>query len=765
MRYHKLIIIFALAFTLGTGVFAQQKKLLRQANKLFGGNHFTDAIPLYKEALAAGDNDEAILKLADCYRELRNFKDAEVWYKKGVDKKAAKPQDVFYYAYILKSNGKYEFAKEQFQAYSKLNPVDKKGPMSVQGCDYALKLITEKPLYEIKPMTGINSQTSDFSPVIWTGGLLYTSARGDGGATVKINTFTGEPFTEMYFARRDANKTLGQPALFAPELATDYDEGPASFDTTGGILYFTRSVPIGNNNPELMSNVKIRLKLFSAKFTDQGWKDIKELPFNGVYNTGHPFITNNGKKLIFISDMPGGKGGTDLYSADKIGEGWGAPKNLGPDVNTEGHEMFPQIAPDGALYFSSDMLPGLGGLDVFRAEDAGGKFTNPTNLKSSLNSSWDDFGIMFDSSGKDGYVCSNRPGGMGSDDIYSIAKLPDDTIPSQNPTDTSANANNNNNNNGNNNNSNNAMQMRINGKVFELTVKPLPSGEMDKQRGSALQNSKVTLNSGDKTVGSATTGANGDYGIDEKKPGAYKLTASKSGYFTQQIDLNIAEGTGMPSNETFNFELEKIIKDQRHANMPNVYFDFDKSDLRDETKTKLDMVARIMLQNPGITLELGGHACPKGTDNYNLSLSQRRSKAVEAYMKEKGVPVKQMFTKGYGESTLAIPDPKSEAEYEANRRAEFVVRQIDEAANAMATTTKKAFESQSKVAQTNATTFFRGVEINNTPTTAVAFHQIKKGDTLFAIAKAYNTTVDELIRLNNLDGNRIKEGKKLKIRD
>jgi outer membrane protein OmpA-like peptidoglycan-associated protein/tetratricopeptide (TPR) repeat protein len=734
------------------------KALLRKADRLYEGNFFSEAIPFYKEALAQGEQERAILRLANCYRELRNYKEAEVWYKKAVDKKFVGKEDLYNYGCMLKANGKYEQAIEEFEKYIKVNQQDKKGPLQLAACRYALELVSEPPRYEVKPVPNLNSTSSDFSPVIWTGGLMFTSARGEGLPPIRTNGFTGEPYTDLYFSRRDANRQLGKAALFAPELSTPFDEGPAAFDTTGGILYFTRSIPVGTNNPELGSSVKIQLRLYQAKFSDQGWKDIKEVTSLNVkgYNTGHPALARNGKKLYFISDRPGGKGGTDLYVAEKVGDGWGAPKNCGPEVNTEGNEMFPFVANDGTFYFSSDLLPGLGGLDIFKTTESNGKFSKPENLGTSLNTSFDDFGFMLDSTGIEGYISSNRPGGKGSDDIYAIKYIPPST-------DTAAVADKDGKGGkGNNGTGELKPRLRLGGKVYEVDLQPDGQGGFTRLGRNNANNAKVSLKEDGKIIANSTTGISGEYGIDERKPGKYDLEASKKGYWKKSIEIQIREGEPVGFGESYDFELEKILVDQKNSNMPNVYFDLDKAELREETKTKLDMIAKIMIQNPHVVIELAGHACPLGTDRYNMSLSDRRAVAVRNYLLEKGVPKDQVFPKAYGETQLAVPNPKTEADYEANRRAEFVVRKINETpdlGNVIDPRTKRATEKAVVTAPNN----FRGVEIKDN--TQVVFHTIRKGDTLFSLAKQYDTTVDELIRINNIDGDKIKIGQKLRVRE
>ncbi len=399
---------------------------LSKGKKLFDRNLFLEAIPYFQEEANSSNKDskvEALSMLADCYRITGQFELAEKTYKELFKKNKKDPGTVLKYAHSLKSSAKYSEAKEEYKLYSKMNPNDKMGPIYVQSCDSAQKWLDETIGQEAKNLDKANSKDPDFSPVFYKDGFVFTSSRE--GSKKRLISFNGGNEVlklDLYYEPI----TGGLNALPNPtnlkKLNTPNHEGPATFSAKGDTIYFTRTV--SGKKDKQTNRVLNSLQVFMSIQDSTGkWsKPQSAFDFNSnSYSVGQPSLSPDGKTIFYMSDMAGGKGFTDIYYSEKTANGkWGPPINVGDGVNTFGHELFPFIAANGKLYFSSDVHPGMGKLDIFSAELIDGKWTNIQNLKPPINSISDDFGIAFDKTCKVALFSSDRFNGKGSDDIYSF---------------------------------------------------------------------------------------------------------------------------------------------------------------------------------------------------------------------------------------------------------------------------------------------------------------------------------------------------------
>ncbi len=415
-----VILLLALAFQPAQ---AQDGKL-RKANKLFEKFSYPEAAEAYKKILAKEDSPEAKIKLAECYRMMNRPLDAEYWYSQVVDLSESDDINKLHYGYALKANGKFEEARQMFLEYSHLVPADTRGLRQEEACSMAEFFLTDPSIYTITNLS-INSAESDFGPAFYKDkGLVFASARGMQFKD-KMYNWTGKPFLDLYLAEREGQEdptALGTPKFFKGELNTWMHEGTVTFSKDHSVMYFTRDNYFKGRKGKDEEGV-IKLKIFEARWKGDKWADIKELPFNNdMFSCGHPALSADGQALYFVSDMPGGYGETDIYVSYKTGDSWGSPENLGPEINTEGREMFPFLAEDGTLYFASDALPGLGGLDIFSSKNMEGVWTPPENLRYPINTNADDFGYIIDGENEEGYFSSNRAGGKGDDDIYAFNK-------------------------------------------------------------------------------------------------------------------------------------------------------------------------------------------------------------------------------------------------------------------------------------------------------------------------------------------------------
>jgi flagellar motor protein MotB len=416
IRSFSLIILLLFVST----AFAQMKR----ANKYYDNYDYAKAIPLYKKA-AKKNNREALEKLANCYRLTKDYKDAETYYAKLMTQTGFDPIDHFYYGSVLKNNGKIDEAREQFRQYATAVPNDKKAELSVRSCEEIKLWVSKTQQFEVKLVENVNSVHSDFSPVMYKNQMVFVSERSKDMVNYNSYSWNKQPFLNVYSTPMKSGKD-GSPAFskkakaFSWHINTNYHDGPVSFNAEQNTMYLTR-VSYENKKDKNFVNVP---KIYISHLNGNSWSKAEPFQYNSdAYTTAHPSISADGQWLFFASDMPGGYGGTDIYVCKKEGDGWGKPKNLGEKINTPGSEAFPYIRKDGMLYFSSDGHTGMGGLDVFSAMKVDNEYGEVKNLGLPLNSSTDDFGIVFNDDNTTGYFSSDRAGGKGSDDIYSFVAL------------------------------------------------------------------------------------------------------------------------------------------------------------------------------------------------------------------------------------------------------------------------------------------------------------------------------------------------------
>ena len=400
-------------FFIGHSSLCAQGKLTQKGNQLYDNKEFSLATGYFEKYLATRNNFDIKRKLAICYIATNKDNDAVVLLKDIVVNPQAIPEDYLLYANLLKRENKYEEAKFWFKKYAAFHPNNKLISNLILSCNLINELEDNK-LYTIKPLE-INSNQSDFASAIYNNGLVFVSGRKN-KTSKQIDGRTGEYYLDMYYSKKEGNH-FSLPVQFSDKLNTKYHEGPASFTKNEKFIYFTRNK--GNLNLE----GKSELNIYTARFNGETWDKPELFQFSGQnYSIGHPCISADGRDLYLISNMSGGYGGTDIYVCHKLGFSWSYPINLGPNVNTAGNEMFPFIAEDGYLYFSSDGQIGFGGLDIFKTIFTQNQWTYPINLGPPFNSSKDDFGFLIDKNKEFGYFSSNR---NNNDDIFEFHQNPD----------------------------------------------------------------------------------------------------------------------------------------------------------------------------------------------------------------------------------------------------------------------------------------------------------------------------------------------------
>ncbi|MFN7117549.1 MAG: OmpA family protein [Saprospiraceae bacterium] len=401
-----LVALLMLAITVGWS----QNPKLKKADRFFEARKHKEAIELYQEVLAKNDLPEAKVKLGDAYRKILDYTNAEQWYSQAVTAPDVNPIVLYSYARVLQYNGKCAEAEQVYQQYLRLRPYDTRKKYLQRACAYADELLQKNTSAYSVQLATFNTPGADLGPAFYKNGLVFASVGNQGYFDLQ--------FVEV-LAQSEALE-YGKSQRFSDKLRSQYHDAMVTFNADFTEVFLTRS---RKNDMTALKEFKPLEIVRAQNLNDSTWSAVEPLPFNSDdYSVAHPALTPDGKRLFFSSNMPGGFGGRDLYFSEKMGEQWGPPINLGPNINTEGDELYPYYQGD-RLYFASDGHLGLGGMDIFYVEDlSNGDWSEVENLGAPVNSAYDDFGIVLKPDGRFGYFTSNRPNGAGSDDIYSFAQ-------------------------------------------------------------------------------------------------------------------------------------------------------------------------------------------------------------------------------------------------------------------------------------------------------------------------------------------------------
>lgn len=621
-KFLTLVILFCAL----TAANAQDNSPLAKAQKLEKSFAYSDAIPLYLKALdKTPDSEKAIRGIAECYRMTNQTEQAEMYYRKLVQGNLATATDKLRLAQVLMSNANYTEAQKYFSEYSATASNDDRAKNQLDAISRLDVFLKDSVRFSVTAAT-LNTPNSDFSPSKFADGFVFVSSRERGGVKEKTHSWTGDPYLSLFYAKigTGASPTISP---FAEELRSDYNDGPVVFGPNGDEMFLTRN----NSKLPFRNDKTSRLKIVFSKLEDGKWSTPVDLPFNRAqHNTAHACISPDGKRLYFSSDMPGGSGGMDLYYSDRDGLIWSEPVNLGKKINTTGNDVFPYIGPDGMLYFSSDGWPGLGGLDVFKTETEN-QTSDPTNLGYPINTHKDDFGIWISADQKQGYISSNRKGGSGDDDIWSIDFV---------------------------------NKIVIYGVVAEKqTLIPIPNATV------YLKDSLGNV------VGTDVSDDQGNYSIKGDFNMNYVVSTNPDGYFAGSETFSTYGAT----NDSMRVDilLDKIIINKPIV-LENIYYDLDKWNIRPDAALELNKLITILKDNPKIVIELSSHTDSRAPDFYNMILSDRRAKSAADYIiKAGGIDPTRITGKGYGESMLVNKCKNNvyctEPEHQQNRRTEFKV--------------------------------------------------------------------------------------------
>ena len=427
MMKFKNFYLLAMVLVCFTSTLEAQTGKLEKAKRFMKELNYQGAIELLTQVNSNKDNAEAKINLAECYRKVSDSENAEFIYGQVVRMPEAQPIHYLYYGEMLQRNGKCDLAKEWYVKFNQAVPEDIRGQYMSKACDYEQELKTKgEAIYDVKRAT-FNSQYDDFGSTFYKDGIIFASEREKGIAVKRDHSWTGQPFLDLFFVPIKGcgtEVTYGRPEPFSNDIKSKYHDAACTFSKDQSQMFFTR-----NNYTKGKAGVDedgvMKLKIYHVKKNGkEGWGTEESLPFNSdEYSCAHPCLNEDGTKLYFSSDMPGGFGGMDLYVTELENGKWGPPINLGQGVNTEGHELFPFLHKTGRLYFASDGHLGLGGMDILYVDDKGnGQWAPPENVGAPINSKDDDFSLSLNDDGTCGFFSSDRQGGSGRDDIYSFTK-------------------------------------------------------------------------------------------------------------------------------------------------------------------------------------------------------------------------------------------------------------------------------------------------------------------------------------------------------
>ncbi|NUY79705.1 OmpA family protein [Flavobacterium sp. MAH-1] len=625
---------------------------LRRADKNYDGYAYIDAIKTYERIAAKGyKNADLFKKLGNAYYFNSQFDKAASWYDQLFAMTNDVETEVYYrYSQCLKAVGNYAKADDMMNAFVAKTNEDLRGKNFSEHKDYMKQIEANSGRYNIGD-AGVNSKYSDYGSTVYEGQLVFSSARDTGNFVQRKHKWSNQYFTNMYAAAITGD-SVGKSMKFAKNVNTRFHEATPVFSKDGKTMYFTRND--FNDGKKGMSGSRITLlKIYKAtkvvekkeKDSTVSWTNVIELPFNSsAYSVAHPALSADGKWLYFASDMPGGKGQSDIWKVEITGDNsYGTPVNLGDSVNTEGKETFPFVTNENELYFASDGYQGLGGMDLYMSRiNQDGTYEEPQNLGAPANSKMDDFAYYIDTKTRKGFLTSNREGGAGSDDIYKFLetrKL--------------------------------ICEQELSGIVTDLAT------------GEVLPNTKVTLFDEKfnklKEVMSDDKGFY-DFGtVDCGK--AYYVRAEKEEYETKEQKVTISKDSGKTD---LPIQLEKRIKQVKVGDdladvfgINYIYFDLDKWDIRPDAAVDIAKVLDVLMQYPTMSIDIRSHTDSRASHKYNQKLSERRAKSTRDWLISKGIAPERLTSKGYGETQLvnkcADGVQCTEEEHQKNRRSQFII--------------------------------------------------------------------------------------------
>lgn len=623
---------------------------LGKANKYYDKYDYKFAIEIYEKLMAKKPSLEVAQKLANSYRFINNTIAAERAYATVLTFPGFDPINYVYYGGILKQNGKFDAAKQSYLMYGERVPAKADEAVKLaNSCDAArLWLNNPDTNVEIENETAFNSEQSDFSPIAYQEGFIFASDRWfmkspEDSKSARVYGWTGNPFLKLYIAEKPKDSVNGvfKLSLLPKEINEKYHNGPATISEDGQTIIFTRSGTVDDTEVSKLKDVVLKKAIYISTKQNGIWTEAVPFPFNRPYQYSiqHPALSPDGNILYFASDMPGGFGGMDLYYSEKRNKTWSKPINCGKAINSAEDEVFPFVRKDGKLYFSSRGHITIGGLDIFSAEGSKATWTEPLNLKAPFNSTKDDFGIYFFQDNLTGFLSSNRPGGKGMDDIYRFSQKTKELF------------------------------FAVEGKVFEKGTENPVSGL------------KIYLsNKSNGEIETAFSAEDGSFSFNLKPEADYVVRGDLDVFFSRQEGAISTKGVKESTIFNVKFEVEKG-EEAYLVRLKNIYYDFDKYDIRKDAEPELGRVLDFMNKTPNVNIELRSHTDSRGKAAYNMALSEKRAESAKKYLLTKGANLERLSSKGFGETQLLNKCKDgvkcSNEEHQLNRRTEFKVVKIN----------------------------------------------------------------------------------------
>jgi outer membrane protein OmpA-like peptidoglycan-associated protein/tetratricopeptide (TPR) repeat protein len=648
-----LITIIILCIVFNTNAFAIDK-----SNKELKGDtyYFIYAFDRAIESYNGSKNltTEGQRRLANSYSNIEKYTESEMAYSKLVTMKDGNlSEDYFSYSMILKRNGKYDESNVWMDKYKAMKPNDLRTKDYIAHKNNLTDLKNDEGRYKVEHLT-LNTDAEDFGTSYYKNSIVFASSRSNGKMISRKSNWNGKPYLDIYISEVEGGQ-LKKPHVLSKKVDGKMHDGPASFTSDGNYMAYTK------NNDNLSRKDKVvKLELFFTHNISGKWS--KPEPFylnNKDYSVGHPCLTANGHTMYFVSDMPGGYGGTDIYKVVKDEKGiWDKAENLGPKINTEGDEMFPFFEENKeVLFFASNGRFGLGGLDIFICPVNGGKLGSVSNAGYPLNTQYDDYAAIVNTTTNKGYFSSNRVGGSGDDDIYSFDLLKDLNI----------------------------------GRKIKGVAK-------DKNENFLAKTFITLFSDNGAIIDTMTTLVDGSFAflVDNNKK--FKLTGEKEKYIEGNTLVNTFEkefvvkaDVILLSKEDFAkkivvgadlgeiLELKPVFNGDLHAE--TVYFDLDKYNIRADAVIELNKVVKLMNEYTNLVVELGSYSDCRASKEYNQILSDKRAKVSAWYIKSRITKPDRIYGKGYGETKPVngcscegtILSGCSEEDHQKNRRTEFII--------------------------------------------------------------------------------------------
>ena len=603
------ILLLAIFATISCG----SEKAIRKGDQYAAVNEYFEAAKQYKKAYrkipAKEKSKRAVVawKLGECYRKSNNAVRAVGAYMNAVRYKYPDSLALRHLADAQVEKGDYKDAVKNYEEYLKLNSNDNLAIVGLQAARQSLEWKKNPNRYIVKKTKELNGQRSDYCPMYVgddTTMIVITSTRKEAKGE-DLSGITGQKSADIFLTRRDDKGKWQKTEVIESEINSEHEDGACAFTPDGKTMYFTRCVT-DNQYPRYAA-------IYSSSRSDASWSGVKkvEISKDTLSSFAHPAVSPDGEWLYFTSDMAGGYGGFDLWRY-YIGESKAMQEvveNLGSAINTEGDEQFPAFGPQGELFFSSDGYPGMGGLDIYSAKQLNDSTWSVSNLMAPMNSNGDDFGITFAPGLYRGYFSSNRGDARGWDHIYSFL-LPE-------------------------------------------TVHTLYGWVYEKD-GYELPDAIIHMVGKDGTNTNFSVMKDGSYSVRVTPGVDYVLLGTCKGYLNtmQELSTDSIEGTVRYQRD---FALPSIT---RPVLIDNIFYEFDKATLTAESEASLDELIKLLNLNPNVTIELSSHCDYKGSDGYNIRLSQARAESVVNYLIKGGIEAERLTAKGYGEEKPKIVHKK-----------------------------------------------------------------------------------------------------------